>query len=73
MERKTTELSRYESMYNDLMNMHKQGIDVMETRGTTLRSRLQQEKNHLIEEEKKLSGNEYSLKNDKEQLDLTVT
>ena len=57
-------------MYTDLMDMHKQAMEVMEERGVALRSKLKQEKDYLIEEEKKLSGNEFSLKNDKEQLDL---
>ena len=69
MERKLTEINRYETMHSDLMSMHKQAMDAMELRASTLREKLSHERDNLVQEEKKLSGNEFSLMNDKDEAD----
>lgn len=64
IKRKNTEISRYESMYADLMQMHKQALSVMQDREISLKKKLEDEKLILIEEEKRLTGNSFALKNE---------
>ena len=66
--RKDTEISRYDKMYTDLMNMHNQSIGLMKEREASLRKKLEDMKLILIEEEKKLTGNAYALKNEAQSL-----
>jgi hypothetical protein len=61
--RKETEISRYEKMYGDMMLMHNQSISAMRDREELLKKKLQEEKDVLLDEEKKLTGASFALQN----------
>ena len=62
--RKNDEIARNEKMYKDIMDMHLKSLEAMEERGKTLMKKLQEEKDILVNEETKLTGNTFALKNE---------